>query len=106
MAPASTSAYWTAPEELVLIDFLVANKVEAGDGTNFKAPTFQKAAKHLAPLYKCGAPKNVKSCSNKFCAVHYPLKLFYFHLTAGNMIVSQDILCDLHNPVCLWLDLG
>ncbi|KAF8953420.1 hypothetical protein BDZ97DRAFT_1679534 [Flammula alnicola] len=65
MAP---SAYWTANEELAFVDFLVAHKAEAGDGSNFKAATFQKAAKHLAPMLERGAPKNAKSCGNKYCA--------------------------------------
>lgn len=51
MAP---SAYWTADEELAFVDFLVAHKAEAGDGANFKAATFQKAAQHLAPLLERG----------------------------------------------------
>ncbi|KAF8812912.1 hypothetical protein BYT27DRAFT_7085892 [Phlegmacium glaucopus] len=71
MAP---SAYWTAPEELSLINFLIDHRAEAGDGANFKATTFQKAAKHLAPLLEHGAPKNAKSCGNKYCAFR---KLFH-----------------------------
>lgn len=63
------SAHWTTAEELVFVDFLVANKAEAGDGSNFKAATFQKAANHLAHLLERGAAKNAKSCGNKYCAV-------------------------------------
>ncbi|KAF8806875.1 hypothetical protein BYT27DRAFT_7292271 [Phlegmacium glaucopus] len=64
----SPTAHWTAREELALVDFLVEHKSEAGDGSSFKAATFQKAAKHLAPLLERGAAKNQKSCGNKYCA--------------------------------------
>lgn len=73
MAP---SAVWTTAEELSFIDFLIVHKAEAGDGANFKAVTFQKAAKHLVPLLKRGAVKTGKSCGNKYCAVSYMLYLF------------------------------
>src|SRR6266700_269493 len=77
MAP---SAVWTTKEEASLIAFLVDHKAEAGDGGSFKATTFQKAAKHLAPMLKCGAAKNAKSCSNKYGAVcYFPDKLLTPH---------------------------
>jgi hypothetical protein len=47
MAP---SAIWTPAEETALVDFLVDNKAEAGDGGNFKKATFQRAANNIAPL--------------------------------------------------------
>ena len=34
-------AVWTSCEEAALVDFLVENKAEAGDGGNFKNATFQ-----------------------------------------------------------------
>ena len=74
----ATFAYWTASEELALVKFLVAHKAEAGDGGSFKATTFQKAEKHLAPLLEHGATKNAKSCGNKYCAVSYIFRLSMF----------------------------
>ncbi|KAF8152620.1 hypothetical protein B0H34DRAFT_663959, partial [Crassisporium funariophilum] len=60
------TAIWISKEELSLVDFLLAHQAEAGNGANFKAVTFQKAAKHLAPLHERGAAKNAKACGNKF----------------------------------------
>ncbi|KJA13258.1 hypothetical protein HYPSUDRAFT_121820, partial [Hypholoma sublateritium FD-334 SS-4] len=48
--------------------FLLSHKAEAGDGCNFKAATFQKAARDIAPLLVRGAAKTAKSCGNKYCA--------------------------------------
>ena len=66
MAP---SAIWTPAEEAALVDFLVDNKAEAGDGGNFKKATFQRAANKIAPLRECGAAKTVKSIQNKWATV-------------------------------------
>ena len=66
MAPA---AHWTPKEELALIEFLIENKAKAGDGCNFKAATFQKVTKAIAPLLHHGAVKTAKACGNKYCAV-------------------------------------
>jgi hypothetical protein len=65
MAPTAT---WTPAEETALVDFLVDNRADAGDGGNFKKATFQKASNHLAPLLGSGAAKGVKSCQNKWAA--------------------------------------
>jgi len=75
MAP---SAIWTPAEETALVDFLVDNKAEAGDGGNFKKATFQRAANNVAPLRECGAAKTVKSCQNKWASVilFYSVVLF------------------------------
>jgi len=62
-------AIWTPREEAALVDFLVENKAEAGDGGNFKNVTFQRAALSIAPLHERGALKTVKSCQNKYAAV-------------------------------------
>ena len=63
MAP---SAIWTPAEEAALVDFLVDNKAEAGDGGNFKKATFQRAVNSIAPLCECGTVKTVKSIQNKW----------------------------------------
>jgi hypothetical protein len=65
------SAVWTPREETALVDFLVENKAEAGDGGNFKNVTFQRAVLSLAPLHERGAPKTVKSCQNKYATVSF-----------------------------------
>lgn len=68
MAP---TAIWTLAEEAALLDFLVENKAEAGDGGNFKQATFQRAVESIKPLFKRGAAKTVKSCQNKWAAVSF-----------------------------------
>ena len=102
----ATSAYWTASEELTLIKFLVAHKAEAGDGGSFKATTFQKAAKHLAPLLECGAAKNVKSCGNKYCVVTHIFRLSMFCLVPDYYEVSKDLSSHLCHSAHLRMDLG
>lgn len=62
---------WTAAEEKALVDFLHENRSEAGDGGNFKKPTFQRAAECVALLAVNGHTKDVKSCQNKWSAVSY-----------------------------------
>ncbi|KJA25659.1 hypothetical protein HYPSUDRAFT_134332 [Hypholoma sublateritium FD-334 SS-4] len=63
MAP---TAIWTLAEEATLLDFLVENKAEAGDGGNFKQVMFQQAIESIKPLFKCRASKTMKSCQNKW----------------------------------------
>jgi len=70
MAP---SAIWTLAEETALVDFLVDNKAEAGDGGNFKKATFQRAMTSIAHLHERGAPKTVKSCQNKWASVSFQI---------------------------------
>ena len=70
-------AVWTSAEETALVEFLVENRSEAGDGGNFKSPTFQQAVAHIAPLLKEGPVKTVKSARNKWTAV---CLLSRFHL--------------------------
>ena len=61
-APPTTSscASWDTAGGAALIDFLLLeHRSEAGDGINFKAPTFKKAAIHMAPLTVKGGVKSV-----------------------------------------------
>jgi len=73
-----TGAIWTAAEETAFVDFLVDNKSGAGDGGNFKAPTFQRAANHIATLHECGPIKTAKIAHNKWTTVCLLLFLFIF----------------------------
>jgi hypothetical protein len=54
---------------MAFVDFLVDNKSEAGDGRNFKAPTFQQAANHIATLHEHGPIKTTKIAHNKWTMV-------------------------------------
>jgi hypothetical protein len=65
------SAVWTPAEEIVLLDFLVDNKAEAGNGGNFRKTTFQRASESISHLCQRGAVKNVKSCQNKWAMVSF-----------------------------------
>lgn len=50
--------------------FLHDNKSESGDGGNFKKPTFQCAAAHIAHLCTNSRhTKDLKSCQNKWASV-------------------------------------
>jgi hypothetical protein len=62
-------AQWVLPEETSFIQYLVDNFSEAGDGGNFKMPTFEAAAMHIAPLHQRGAAKTGKMCQTKYTAV-------------------------------------
>ena len=83
MAPAT---FWAARKESALLDFLVAKRVEAGDGANSKAATFQKALEHLSPLLEHVPPKNAKSGQNKYgsVSVSYQPSPFMTDLTTEN----------------------
>ncbi|KAJ8517336.1 hypothetical protein ONZ45_g5438 [Pleurotus djamor] len=60
------NARWTASDEDTLVHFLYEHKSEAGDGGNFKKPTFVAASALLTPLITIGGPKPWKSCSSKW----------------------------------------
>jgi hypothetical protein len=68
-APASTHASWDTASEAALIDIFLEPKSEAGNGINFKAPTFKKAAIHLLPFTLKGGARIVASCKNKWAQV-------------------------------------
>ncbi|KAF8209966.1 hypothetical protein K438DRAFT_1571813, partial [Mycena galopus ATCC 62051] len=62
------AASWRQPEdEKKLIEYLLEHRAEAGDGTKFKATTFQGAATHVNLTRIKGGPKTGKSCEQKYC---------------------------------------
>ncbi|KAF8151322.1 hypothetical protein B0H34DRAFT_810484 [Crassisporium funariophilum] len=61
-------AVWISAEETSLVDFLLDNKLEAGDGGYFKTTTYRRAVTHIAPLHERCIVKTVKACRNKWCA--------------------------------------
>jgi hypothetical protein len=62
-------AQWPTSDEVALIEFLVARKVEVGDGFNFKGVTWTAAAVHMVPYTKTGNPKTAGVCKNKWTRV-------------------------------------
>jgi hypothetical protein len=66
MAPHNS---WKSVEETALVAFLHDNRAEAGDGGNFKKPTWLRAAQHVAQFSAQGQTKDMKSCQNKWTAV-------------------------------------
>ena len=54
---------------MALIDYLHDHWAEAGDGGNFKVPTFNAAAEHLAPLLTQGGKKIGTMCKTKWVSV-------------------------------------
>ena len=74
-------AIWTADDEEFLATFLLEHKAEAGDGANFKNPTFSALGKEL-DLHKesdghtkKGGSKNVDVCKSKWSRVRNSLFL-------------------------------
>ena len=55
-------AQWLSSEEAALIEFLVAHKIAAGDGFNFKCTTWTEAAVHMVTHTEEGDPKTVDVC--------------------------------------------
>lgn len=62
-------AVWTAEEIDALVNYLVANHAEAGDGGNFKTATFTAAAREILPLLRVGPPKTERMCKTKWSSV-------------------------------------
>lgn len=60
---------WTEAETTALVDYLVEHRAEAGDGGNFKAASFNNAAKHIAPLLNRGLVKTAKTIKTKWSGV-------------------------------------
>lgn len=86
MPPAAT---WTHAEVVALVDFLHEHRSEAGDGGNFKKPTFQRLVQHLVAFCNNGHAKDVKSCQNKWSSVRYPL--FSSYVFAEYSLASKNI---------------
>ncbi|KAF8148122.1 hypothetical protein K438DRAFT_1779720 [Mycena galopus ATCC 62051] len=57
---------WTAADETKLLDFLAQEAAAAGDGANFKAPTYTSAAALLNQSITKGGPKTADSCKSKY----------------------------------------
>lgn len=62
-------AYWSKADETRLLEFLNDHKSEAGDGMNFKAPTWVTAAAYVNQAAFRGALKTPNSCKAKYRAV-------------------------------------
>ena len=70
-------AVWTIEDESALISFLIEHKSEAGDGVDFKQPTWVSAAQELAKrVPHKGAPKTADSCKNKWSKVQISCFLY------------------------------
>ena len=50
--PPNKKASWNTKEVKELINYLYSHHTEAGDGSNFKATTFNAAAKHLTHSFR------------------------------------------------------
>lgn len=68
---AEPKAQWNIEEINTLLDYLLENSSEAGDGYNFKLSTFNAAAGVLAKaqLLSAGPPKTGKRCRTKWTTV-------------------------------------
>ena len=70
-------------EEKRLIEFLVSRKSEAGDGGNFKQPTWNAAALEMAKVPTKGPNKTATACSLKYSRVCI---LSDYHATCLNIV--------------------
>jgi hypothetical protein len=70
-------AYWSTADEKALIKFLIEHRSEAGDGFNFKTPTFNAASLVLDAMRTQGATKTGKVCKNKWAQVRYTVIVMY-----------------------------
>jgi hypothetical protein len=61
---------WSITEEEAILNFLIMNKAEAGDGFNFKDSTWSKVAAHVKTLRTEGGVKTAKKCKEKWGQVH------------------------------------
>jgi hypothetical protein len=98
-------AVWTSAEEAALVDYLVDNRAEAGDGGSFKIPTFQQALPHLTHLHKSGPIKTAKICKNKYNVVCF-LAFLVVRWLINNLVVPQTVSHHSCDPVCFWLGVG
>lgn len=65
----STCAIWDTACEAALIEFLFKHKSKAGNGFNFKMPTFKAAAVHLASSTAKDGAKTATLCKNKWVQI-------------------------------------
>jgi hypothetical protein len=80
-------ARWTTEDETELLNFLIEHKSEAGDGLNFKKPTWTAAATHVNEIASSrgnsrGALKSSESCKAKYRAVSVPYHVSFIKMTA------------------------
>lgn len=66
---------WYQDEELALLDFLIENQAEAGDGMLFRANTLAAAAASIAGLWKKGGVKTKDAVRTKYASVSIIFKL-------------------------------
>jgi hypothetical protein len=57
---------WSEQEECTLLQYLIDNKAERGEGSNFQAKTWHAVAKELQKSHPAAAVKDHKVCANKF----------------------------------------
>ena len=69
MPTGQEKASWNDEEIKHFLQYLVDHRSEGGEGGNFKAPTFNKAAKHIASYRKAGLVKEGKHLKTKWNAV-------------------------------------
>ncbi|KAH9933725.1 uncharacterized protein B0H18DRAFT_981763 [Fomitopsis serialis] len=70
-------AHWTDADVSTFLQVLKEHKAEAGDGGNFKAPTFKKASGELEKCRTKGAVKTWTSCRNKYAKLRETYKVVY-----------------------------
>jgi hypothetical protein len=66
---ADLRCHWSDDDELVLINFLLDHKAEAGDGGSFKANIWNAAAIEMLKHTWKGGPKIAGKCKAKYVAV-------------------------------------
>jgi hypothetical protein len=84
-AGTSAAVRWTVEETTCLLEYLIAHRAEAGDGTGFKQSTFTGASTHLQEPpegvskenHVAGSVRDWQSCKNKWLNVRSPLMLDY-----------------------------
>ena len=88
-------AHWSPEETAVLVDYLYDHRAEAGDGGNFKAPTFNAAATHINPLLSQGPQKTAQMCKTKWNSVRYH---HHQYIGSTDIFLVESHLC-LHRDI-------
>ncbi|KAJ7587512.1 hypothetical protein C8J56DRAFT_890423 [Mycena floridula] len=64
--PISGKAHWSQDEELQFVHFLWDHFSEAGQGSNFKATTYNATSVFMEQRRTTGGPKTADACKNKY----------------------------------------
>ena len=106
--PVCENAVWDKNETDKMMKYIQDHVALAGDGGNFKDPTYQAAATYIDPYHKSGPIKMAKHVKGKYKSVSTSL-IQHFCFTHTNLIFVGKMFLPTHYQLSwqnIWNALG